>query len=139
MNAVWGWIAFLLGDAVLLYAFQAVVIIIFAFAETKDGGLFNKNTGAYATVTRGETSWNLLSFAFGIIAVNVLQIINSADDTAKFKVLMSGFDLVVMIRLFYFNGWFRNKTLGLIGIAQTLEEGKRAMPKPSAPGRGPDA
>jgi hypothetical protein len=139
MAGFWGWVAFLLGDAVLLYTFQVAVAILFIFAEMNDGGLFNKKTGAYATTTRGAESWNLLSFAFGIIAVNVLQIINSADDSTKFKVLMSGFDLVVMIRLFYFNGWFRNKTLGVIGIAQTLEEGKRAMPKPATPERGPDA
>lgn len=139
MTAFWGWVSFLLGDAFLLYAFQVAVAILLVVAELKDGGLFNKKTGAYAITTRGAESWNLLSFAFGIVAVNILQIINSADDTAKFKVLMSGFDLVVMIRLFYFNGWFRNKTLGVIGIAQTLEEGKRAMTKPAASGRGPDA
>jgi hypothetical protein len=75
-----------------------------------------------------------LNFCFGIIAVNVLQIINSAEEAVRFKVLMSAFDLIVMIRLFFFNGWFRNKAISLVIRAQQLEEGKRAMPKPASPG-----
>ena len=98
------------------------------YAEIKEHGWFTKRTGAFASVKRAEKSWNYLELAFGIIAVNVLQIINRADDTVKFKVLMSAFDLGVMIRLFFFNGWFRNKILGVIFNALNMKEGTRAMP-----------
>src|SRR3954470_24018235 len=91
------WLPTLLGDVTLLYAFQAALALLWVFAELRERGWFARPTGAYATVTRGEASWNILNFGFGIIAVNVLQIINSADDTAKFKVLMSFLDLAVMI------------------------------------------
>jgi hypothetical protein len=116
-----------LGNAPLLYAFQGVLILLVAFAELQECGWFMKWTGADATVSRGEVSWNALSICFGIIAVNVLQIINSADDSVRFKVLMSTFDLAVMIRLFFFNGWFRNQALLLVGKTRQLEEGRRPI------------
>ncbi len=63
--------ATLLGDAALLYAFQGrgVLILLVAFADLKERGWFMKRTGADATVTRGEVSWNALNLCFGIIAV----------------------------------------------------------------------
>ncbi len=118
----------LLGDATLLWVFQAFLVLTFCYAEIKEHGWFIKQTGAHASVERGEASWNYLDFAFGIVAVNVLQIINGADDTVKFKVLMSAFDLGVMIRLFFFNGWSRNKVIWVISQARHMKEGTRAMP-----------
>ena len=116
----------LLGDAALLYAFQGVLLLLVAFAELKDRGWFRKPTGADATVTRGEVSWNALNLCFGIIAVNVLQIINSAEDSVRCKVLMSAFDLAVMIRLFFFSDWFCDQVLGLVGKARRPGRGQRA-------------
>jgi hypothetical protein len=118
----------LFGDATLLWTFQAFLVLTFCYAEIKVHGWFTKQTGVYVSVKRGEASWNNLDFAFGIMAVNVLQIINSADDTVKFKVLISAFDLGVMIRLFFFNGWSRNKIIGVINQARHMKEGTRAMP-----------
>ena len=133
MNAlIKDWLPFLLGDACLLYVFQFVLLVLFIFAELMDMEIFAKPTGADATVQRGPESWRLLNFSFGIIAVNVLQIINSADDTAKFKVLMSALDLGLLIRLFFFNGWFRNKSLMLVMKAQQMSEGQRAIDRRNA-------
>ena len=118
----------LLGDATLLWIFLAFLVLMLCYAEIKEHGWFTKRTGVFASVKRAEESWESLELAFGIIAVNVLQIINSADDTVKFKVLMSAIDLGVMIRLFFFNGWFRNKILGVVINARNMREGTRAMP-----------
>jgi hypothetical protein len=52
----------------------------------------------------------------------------SIYDTVKFKVLMSAIDLGVMIRLFFFNGWSRNKIIGIINQARDMSERTRAMP-----------
>ena len=109
-----------LGDATLLWIFQALLGAAFCWAELN--WWFTKQTGAYASVQRGPTSWSYLDFAFGIIAVNVLQIINSADDTVKFKVLMSTFDLGVMIRLFFFNDWSKNKIIGFVSQVRSGPE-----------------
>ena len=117
-----------LGDATLLWSFLALLVAAFCWAELREHGWFTKQTGAYASVQRGPTSWSYLDFAFGAIAVNVLQIINNADDTVKFKVLMSTIDLGVMIRLFFFNGWSRSKIIEFVGKARNMREGARAMP-----------
>lgn len=109
-------------DSIMLYAFQALLIAILIFAEMAKAGYFKRSTGANATVRRSVTSWNYLNCCFGIISINVLQIINSADNSVKYKVLMSSFDLAVMIRLFFFNGWFRNKAIGIVGKAKGLQE-----------------
>jgi hypothetical protein len=131
----------LLGDATLLWVFHAILGAAFCYAELREHGWFTEQNaatdrtaalllhpGASVSVKRGETSWNFLDFAFGIMAVNVLQIINGADDTVKFKVLMSTFDLCVMIRLFFFNGWSRNKIIGFVSKARSMNEGTRSMP-----------
>ncbi len=116
----------------MLYAFHVGLVILTCFAELKDRGYFTRPTGGYATRVRGEVSWRMLNLGFGIVTVNVLQIISSADDSVKFKVLMGAFDLVVMIRLFFFNGWFRNEVIGLIGRAQRMEEGQRGVTRPAS-------
>lgn len=116
----------LIGDNCLLCVLQVILFFLLILAELLNAGYLDKPTGAQATVIRGRTSWNYLNCAFGIITINILQIINSADDSVKFKVLMSLFDLAVMIRLFFFNGWFRNFAIGIVGKSKGLQEGGKA-------------
>jgi hypothetical protein len=40
---------------------------------------------------------------------------------------MSVVDLGLMIRLFFFNGWSRNKIIGFVSQARNMNEGTRAM------------
>jgi hypothetical protein len=67
----------LLSDATLLWVFQAILAAAFGYAELNEYGWFTNHTGAYASVKRGPKSWSILDFAFGILAVNVLQIMGS--------------------------------------------------------------
>ena len=46
----------LLGDATLLWIFQAFLGLTLCYAEIKEHGWFTKRTGAYASVKRGEES-----------------------------------------------------------------------------------
>jgi len=115
----------LVGDAALVYAFQAVLLLLLVLARLKESGRFNEPTGADAAVDRGEASWNMLNLSFGIIAVDVLQIINGADDSVKFKVLWGALDLAAMIYLFFVNDWSRNRVLELVARSRRSRQGRR--------------
>jgi hypothetical protein len=125
------WVQTLVNDGFLLWVFQAALLALLLYAELRDRGWLNKPTGAHVVVERGETSWNILGFAFGIASAVVFQIVSNGSTTLK--VLLSMLDAIVLVRLFFFNGWFRNKTIGFVGRARSLQEGLRAMPKPAAP------
>jgi hypothetical protein len=77
---------------------------------------------AGSSLQRGEASWKLLEFAYAIVSVNVIQIIGSSNAYPGWNATLGFFDLVAMIYLFFFNGWFRNWTLRMVGMAQSLEE-----------------
>lgn len=73
-------------------------------------------------IQRGETSWKLLEFAYAIVSVNVIQIIVSSNAFSDWNATLAFLDLVAMIYLFFFNGWFRNWTLKVVGMAKSFEE-----------------
>jgi hypothetical protein len=64
--------------------------------------------------------------------VNVLQIVTNAPDSMRFRVAMGFTELAVLIYLFFFSNWFRNKVICWINASRTKEEGALAAPKPDA-------
>ena len=63
----------LLGDATLLWIFLAFLVLTLCYAEIKEHGWFTNGPGCCIR-QKGRESWESLELAFGIIAVNVLQI-----------------------------------------------------------------
>jgi len=57
-----------------------------------------------------------------IVSILILQIINVSESYVNYKVLISIIDLSILLYLFYFNGWFRNKIIGILSKVQNLEE-----------------
>lgn len=115
-------ILILLSDRIIFPVFELVFIGLFFFAFLKERGWFVKKTGVHATVTRGKESWKNFYLAFGIVSVVLMQIINSSEALKGFKTIISIVNLAMLAYLAFFNGWFRNKTLGLIAKSQQKEE-----------------
>jgi hypothetical protein len=110
-------------DQIVLGAFQLVVLGTVLNGVRRDKGWFMPHSALEgSSIKRGETSWKLLDLAFGIVSVNVLQIIVSSDAFPGWNATLAFFDLMAMIYLFFFNGWFRNWTLRVVGLAQSFEE-----------------
>jgi len=75
-----------------------------------------------ASVKRGEESWNAFLLAHGIASVSFIGIIASTSAFSHHKSFFMLTNLLVLLYLFFFNAWFRNKILSLISKAKTLEE-----------------
>ena len=63
-----------------------------------------------------------MNLAFGIVSVNILQIVGSSDALPNCRAALGFINVTAMIYLFYFNGWFRNKTIGFIGRSQEMDK-----------------
>ena len=78
--------------------------------------------GVLATVKRGEQGWSYLNLAYGITSILLIQIISVSEALKGHKVALSLADLSALVYLFFYNGWFRNKTIEMINKSKQLEE-----------------
>jgi hypothetical protein len=74
-------------------------------------------------VKRGEKSMGYLYLADGITSVIMMQIISVSDSLKGYKVNISVINLSLLLYMFFFNGWFRNKVIGVIIKSKEKEEG----------------
>jgi hypothetical protein len=110
-------------DQIVIGAFQVVLLGTVLNGLRRDRGWFMPPSPFDgSSVSRGETSWKALEFAYAIVSVNVLQIMASSDAFPGWNTTLAFLDLVAMIYLFFFNGWFRNLTLKAVGKAKAFEE-----------------
>jgi len=110
-------------DQIAVGTFQVILLLTALNGFRRDKGWFmppSALTGS--SMTRGETSWKLLEFAYAIVSVNVIQLIVSSNAFPGGNATLAFFYRVAMIYLFFFNGWFRNWTLRVVGLAKSLEE-----------------
>lgn len=110
------------GDTIVFSTFQAIFLSLFLYAFVKDRGWFTLNTGLSATLKRGKESWANFHLMYGLLAVVFVEVINTTETLKGFKTIITLTDLTVLFYLCFFNGWFRNKTIGIISASQNMEE-----------------
>jgi hypothetical protein len=101
-------------DLALFALVECVVLSVSLYSIYRfyiHGRLF-PNAGWPGTVKRAKRSWNSFPATYGIVSVLVLQIVNSVHGLESAKVLISVANLLVLLHLFLFNGWFKNASLG---------------------------
>ncbi|TAK62768.1 hypothetical protein [Methylobacter sp.] len=111
-----------IGDATSFAAFQAIFVTLFLYAFVKDRGWFKRKSGLTATVKRGKESWANFHLMYGLLAVVFAEVINTTETLKGFKTIITLADLSVLFYLCFFNGWFRNKIMGIIIASQNMEE-----------------
>ncbi len=110
-------------DQIVLWALPIVLVATALYGLRRDKGwLLPPSPFEGSSLTRGPESWNRLNLAFGIVSVNVLQIVGSSDALPSCRAALGFVNLAAMIYLFFFNGWFRNMAIKLILRSQTMEE-----------------
>lgn len=111
----------LLQDKYIFALFQIVIVIALAIGL---GGyrLFLRKGGIPTTVIRGDESWSQLALSYGVASVVTLQIINVSAAFDGYKVIISLFDLAVLLYLCFFNSWFRNWILLRVHKSKSKEE-----------------
>lgn len=89
-------------------------------AET--GNFSVKGGGIGFKIKRGETSWAYFPLAYSILLTISIGIISVLEICYIYKILLIIIDAVILFRLCFLNGWFRNKIVGLFSKAKEFEE-----------------
>jgi hypothetical protein len=66
-------------------------------------------------VARGDKSMTILYIAYALLTVAVTLTVQVADAAQGYKVGLIAFDYLALSYLFFFNSWFRNRLLRLLG------------------------
>jgi|GEM_PF-6598459 len=73
-------------------------------------------------IKRGEVSWAYFPLAYSILLTISIGIISVLEICYIYKILLIMVDSVVLFKLCFFNGWFRNKIVGLFSKSKKFEE-----------------
>jgi hypothetical protein len=115
-------VCFYLSDKFILPLFEGVFLLLFICALLHEKGFLRKQSNLKMSIKRGEKGWEDLTLVFGIASIVLMQIINSADALHGYKTIISITNLFMLIVLVFYNGWCRNKIIGLITRSKTIEE-----------------
>jgi len=102
--------AVLYGEHVLLCA--VLVVAILGALRRRIRRVFGHK---HLKVARGEKSMTILYIAYALMTVALTLTVQVADQAQGYKVALICFDYLALCYLFFFNSWFRNRLLRLLG------------------------
>jgi hypothetical protein len=70
------------------------------------------------SVKRGDVSWGYLATVYGGFSAVVFAIPLAVESAKPYRIVLSVLNLAAALYLCFFNGWFRNKVIGMIGRAR---------------------
>ncbi len=111
-----------LSDVVVFWLLQGALLVLVLYAWWKELVANNRRREAFAVVKRGEESWAWFPLAYGIASAVILQLINGAEAGKNYKVIISLADMVALLYLSFFNGWFRNKIIQFVVASKEKKE-----------------
>lgn len=112
------WIQCIFSDVVMFSALH-VGLLVFLICAVLGEWRMKRDI---ADVKRGQKSWDHFNLVYGILSVVVIQLISISEAGTGYKVIISVLDLSALFYLNFFNGWFRNKIIGLVVASQNKEE-----------------
>lgn len=110
---------FIISDTFMLIFLHLILLIIVLSAV--QGSCRMKGDGA--SIKRGEKSWRYFYLFYSVLSVIMMQIISFSEIGKGYKIYIAVVDLLTLIYLAFFNGWFRNKIIGFVVKLLTKEEG----------------
>ena len=102
--------AMLYGEHVVLCA--VLVVAILGAVRRRVRRAFGHK---HLKVARGERSMTILYVAYALMTVALTATVQVADEAQGYKVGLIVFDYLALCYLFFFNSWFRNRLLRLLG------------------------
>ena len=115
-------VKWLLSDQFIFPAFQVGFLLFTIFAWAKDRGFITQKGSVTASVKRGGESWNHFHLAYALLVVVFVAAISTTEALKGYKTLVTIIDLALLLYLCFFNGWCRNKIIGVISASQQMEE-----------------
>jgi len=119
MEGIISILKFLVSDKVIFPLFELLFLLFIVYAIVMNMISRRKGVGA---VKRGEKSWNYFYLSYGIASVILMQIISVSESLKDYKVIISIVNLIFLLYLTFYNGWFRNMILGFIRKSRELKE-----------------
>ncbi len=102
----------LVRDDVILTVVQLTLAILLFIAMVQ--ALKAKRSGSFGSaVTRGDRSMNFLYVFYGVATVAFILIVQIAEAAKGYKAAIVAADYLALTYLCFFNGWFRNKLIGI--------------------------
>ncbi len=100
-------------DVILTVVQLALAILLFtAMVPTWKA---KRSRSIVSPVTRGDRSMNFLYVFYGVTTVVYTLIVQIADVAVGYKAAIVAADYLALTYLCFFNGWFRNKLIGIYG------------------------
>jgi len=107
----------LVSDRSMLIALHAVLVafLLIAVFGTVKAKWRQARGSVSGKVARGDRSMTILNVAYGVGTVALTLAVQVADAAHGYKVSIIVFDYIALSYLCFFNSWFRNRLLGLLG------------------------
>jgi hypothetical protein len=102
---------YLFSDHVWLPLLEFLVAAGFIRAIVYDANALMRSGGMHAVLKRGEKSWATL-ISFWALSIIIIEIIISSDLIANHRVIIGLLNVVVLVYLNFFSGYFKNKIIG---------------------------
>jgi len=122
MDALFSILKCVVSDKIIFPIFELFFLLFFVYAIARDKKLIGRKKGAVLSVKRGELSWNNIFISYGLASVVIIQIISSSESLKNYKVIISLMNLVFLMYLVFFNGWLRNKIIGIVSKSKNMWE-----------------
>lgn len=112
---------YVFSDSVWLPLLELFILIVFLRSIFRDIGAKMsarmRKSGAFAKVRRGEKSWAIF-LAFLSSSIILVGIIVSSELITNHKIIVSLFNVGILVYLNLFSGYFQNKIIGWYGKLQ---------------------
>lgn len=102
--------------------FQVLIALVLTYGLIKEYGRLRQKGSVTLSVKRGKESWNYFHLMYALLVVVIVEVNNTAEALKGCKTIITLLDLAALFYLCFFNGWFRNRTLGLIRASLNKEE-----------------
>jgi len=125
MNDIIKNLIFLTQDQITFWILQGILLLVFAYAFVRSKyEVYRSGKGGVSLILkRGEKSMGYFHhFASGFISVIIAVIISVADTAYSHKVFIFLVDVIIVLYLSYWNGWSKNKLVGIYSQIEQKEE-----------------
>ncbi len=119
METICSILGYIMSDQVTFIFFELLFLLFIVIAVWRNSR-FKRSGGS---VKRDQKTWNYFYLAYGIASVIMIQIISVSDWGKGYKVIISVANIGLLLYVTFFNGWFRNKIIGVIIKSQEMREG----------------
>ena len=91
-----------------------VGLLSWALVRTAQAGWRIRQGAPNPKAVRSERSMNSLYVIYGFATVTVTLAVEVSTAAVGFKTFLVLFDYIVLVYLFFFNSWFRNRLFGVL-------------------------